>query len=167
MQAEESLGYIHEQQQDYQKALETFKSLEAKVSESKKPAILLAIGRNYESLEQPEEAISIYQQVIDSNTSFSLKNTAKERLDILQAALTTAPQEDTAATTSEEPPAQEQPASEEASQEEAQPTAPEQESEEQPASEEGSGEADQQTESAEQPAEQPDQAEESTEETNQ
>lgn len=84
VQAEESIGYVLEQQQDYQQALDTFKRLESKVPDTRKPAILLAIARNYEALGQTEQAITTYQSVVDSNTSFSLKNTAKERLDILQ-----------------------------------------------------------------------------------
>jgi tetratricopeptide (TPR) repeat protein len=87
--AEESLGYIFEQQKAYQKAIDTFKSVETKVPTAKKSAILLAIARNYESLEKFDDAIATYQSIVDSNTSFSLKNTAKERLDILQAGLNT------------------------------------------------------------------------------
>lgn len=109
IQAEESIGYIFEQQQDYQQAIDAFKRLEAKVSDTKKPAILLAIARNYEALGQTAEAITTYQSVVDSNTSFSLKNTAKERLDILQTAqrqpqvvAPSSPQEP-AATPSEQP----------------------------------------------------------------
>ncbi|GAK54816.1 TPR repeat protein [Candidatus Vecturithrix granuli] len=86
VQAEESIGYIFEQQKDFQQALNTFKRLETRVSDTRKPAILLAIARNYEALGQTEQAITTYQSVVDSNTSFSLKNTAKERLDILQTA---------------------------------------------------------------------------------
>ncbi len=86
MQAEESLAYVLEQQQDYQQALDTFKRLETRVSEARKPAILLAVARNYEALGQTESAIAAYQSIVDSNTSFSLKNTAKERLDLLQMA---------------------------------------------------------------------------------
>jgi TolA-binding protein len=176
VEAEESLGYIQEQQQNYQQAIDIFKALEAKVSESKKPAILLAIGRNYEALEQPDDAMTIYQQVVDSNTSFSLKNTAKERLDMLQAAQSapaaiTAPQEESAAAAPEETPIPEQsPAAEpaaEAPTQEAQPAEPEQATVEPPASEESTAQPEQQAETAEQPAEQDTQAEESTQETNQ
>lgn len=109
IQAEESIGYIFEQQQDYQKAIDAFKRLETRVSDTKKPAILLAIARNYEALGQTAEAMTTYQSVVDSNTSFSLKNTAKERLDILQTAqrqpqvaAPSSPQEPTA-TPSEQP----------------------------------------------------------------
>lgn len=176
IQAEESLGYIQEQQQNYQKALDIFNTLEAKVSESRKPAILLAMARNYEALEQPQDAISTYQRVIDSNTSFSLKNTARERLDILQAAqrtpaeITAAPQEQPAADASEEQPTTEQPTPEEPVEEspaqEAQPTAsPQPAAEETPAAEESSGETGQQTETTEQPAEQETPQEETSEET--
>ena len=83
--AEDSLGYIFEQKQDYQQALDMFKGLESKVDTSKKIEILLAIARNYESLEQFDDAITTYQTIVDSDTSFSLKNKAKERLDFLQA----------------------------------------------------------------------------------
>ncbi len=86
MQAEESLAYVLEQQQDYQQALDMFKRLETRVSEARNPAILLAVARNYEALGQTESAIAAYQSIVDSNTSFSLKNTAKERLDLLQMA---------------------------------------------------------------------------------
>lgn len=85
LQAEESLGYLFEQQKEYQKAIEQFKSLEAKVSPSKKGELLLAVGRNYESLQQPENAVKTYQSIVDANTSASWKDKAKERLEILQA----------------------------------------------------------------------------------
>ncbi|MDY0092141.1 MAG: tetratricopeptide repeat protein [Candidatus Vecturithrix sp.] len=113
MQAEESIAYVLEQQQDYQQALDTFKRLETRVSETRKPAILLAVARNYEALGQTESAIAAYQSVVDSNTSFSLKNTAKERLDLLQMAqrepriITTPLPQEPAETTSVEPPASE------------------------------------------------------------
>lgn len=174
VQAEESLGYIQEQQQNYQQALDTFKTLEAKAPESKKPSILLAIGRNYEALEQPEDAMDIYQQVIDSNTSFSLKNTAKERLDILRAAQKTpaviAPQEEAAATPSEATPAAEpaEPAQDsEKAAEETPPAAPEQAAGEPSVSEENADDTGQQTETTEEPADQQTQEEESTGGTNQ
>jgi tetratricopeptide (TPR) repeat protein len=83
--AEESLAYVFEQKQDYQQALDIFKGLASTVDSSKKIEILLAIARNYESLDQFDDAIASYQTIVDSDTSFSLKNQAKERLDFLQA----------------------------------------------------------------------------------
>jgi tetratricopeptide (TPR) repeat protein len=83
-QAEEGIGYIFEQLKEYQKAIEQFKSTEAKAPSSDKSQILLAIGRNYESLGQFDKAIETYQQVVDSNTSVSWKDKARERLEILQ-----------------------------------------------------------------------------------
>jgi TolA-binding protein len=85
-QAEESLGYIFEQQGEYQKALDTFKRIEANVPASRKSALLLAIGRNYENLENVDQAITIYQGIVDSNTSADWKDMARERLEILQPA---------------------------------------------------------------------------------
>lgn len=85
-QAEESMGYILEQQAKYQQALDTLKGLESKLPPSRKTAVLLAIARNYEALEKIDDAIAVYQGIVDSNTSFSWKNRAKERLDILQGA---------------------------------------------------------------------------------
>jgi TolA-binding protein len=85
-QAEESLGYIFEQQGEYQKALDTFQQLEPNVSASRKSALMLAIGRNYENLGQAEQAIATYQGIIDSNTSSDWKDMARERMDILQPA---------------------------------------------------------------------------------
>jgi tetratricopeptide (TPR) repeat protein len=82
--AEEDIGYIFEQQGEYQKAIEQFKSIEDKVPSSTKSELLLAIGRNYESLGQTDNAVEIYQNIIDSNTSVSSKNKARERLDILR-----------------------------------------------------------------------------------
>lgn len=92
-QAEEDIGYIFEQQGEYQKAIEQFKSIEAKVSSSKKSQLLLAIGRNYESLEQFDNAVEAYQSIIDANTSVSWKDMARERLEILQAGVISPPEE--------------------------------------------------------------------------
>lgn len=103
IQAQENIGYIFEQQGKYQQALEQFRNLEAKIPQAKKAQILLAIGRNYETLENVDEAISTYQQIVDSSTSFSWKNKAKERLDILKAGKETPPAE-----TAQEIPAEEQ-----------------------------------------------------------
>ena len=50
--AHESLGYILEQQQSYQKAIDIFKELEKSVEGGQKTAIQLAIARNYETLEK-------------------------------------------------------------------------------------------------------------------
>jgi len=85
-QSEESLGYIFEQQGEYQKALETFKRIEADAPTSRKSALLLAIGRNYENLGNVEQAIATYQGIVDSNTSANWKDIARERLDILSSA---------------------------------------------------------------------------------
>ena len=85
LQAEESLGYIFEQQGAYQKAIDQFKSIETKVSPSRRYQLLLAIGRNYESLKQVDPAVKIYQSILEAkDTSESWKDKAKERLDILQ-----------------------------------------------------------------------------------
>jgi hypothetical protein len=44
---------------------------------------LLAIGRNYESLGQTEQAIQAYQSLLDSDTSSDWKDMASERMEIL------------------------------------------------------------------------------------
>lgn len=85
-QAQENLGYVYEQQGDYQQALVTFKEAEADAPVTRKSVLLLAIGRNYESLEQTEQAIETYQSLLDSNTSSDWKEMARERLDILRPA---------------------------------------------------------------------------------
>ena len=82
--AEESLGYVFEQQQAYQQALDAFKRLENTVPATRKVEILLATARNYEALKQTELAIAAYKQIVDADTSSSLKNQAKERLELLQ-----------------------------------------------------------------------------------
>jgi tetratricopeptide (TPR) repeat protein len=83
-QAEKDIGYIFEQQGEYQKAIEQFKSIETKVPSTMKSQLLLAIGRNHENLEQLDNAVEMYQSIIDSNTSVSWKDKAKERLEILR-----------------------------------------------------------------------------------
>ncbi len=90
-QAEESLGYVYEQQGDYQQALVTFKQAEANAPASRKSALLLAIGRNYENLGQADQAVETYQRLLDSNTSSSWKDKAQERLAILKPAPAAAP----------------------------------------------------------------------------
>ncbi len=82
--SEKSLGYILAQQGKYQKAIEAFKRVEDKMSSTRKAEIQLAIGRNYEALNNVAEAVTVYQKIVDSNTAFSWKNSARERLDILQ-----------------------------------------------------------------------------------
>ncbi len=125
--AEKSIGYILEQQAKHQQAIDQFKRLEAKISTTDKAEVQLAIGRNYEVLQQFDEAVSVYQEIIDSNTSALWKNTAKERLDILRP-----PKETPVTETAKETPAEvkesEKPAVEETTKETAQET-----SEEQPA----------------------------------
>ena len=98
--AEEGLAYILEQQQKFQEALDAFKKLEGKASAGRQTEIQLAIARNYEALKDIENAKAIYQKIVDSNTAASLKNKAKDRLEILEAqqkvalgAVTPAPQE--------------------------------------------------------------------------
>ena len=102
--AEEGLAYILEQQQRFQEALDAFKKLEGKASAGRQTEIQLAIARNYEALKDIENAKAIYQKIVDSNTAASLKNKAKDRLEILDAqqkvalgAVTPAPQETPAA----------------------------------------------------------------------
>ena len=102
--AEEGLAYILEQQQKFQEALDAFKKLEGKASAGRQTEIQLAIARNYEALKDIENAKAIYQKIVDSNTAASLKNKAKDRLEILDAqqkvalgAVTPAPQETPAA----------------------------------------------------------------------
>ncbi len=90
-QAEESLGYVYEQQGDYQQALVTFKKAEANAPDSRKSVLLLAIGRNYENLSQTDQAIETYQRVLESNTSSGWKDMAQERVEILQPAPAVAP----------------------------------------------------------------------------
>lgn len=84
VQAEISLGYILEQQKEFQKAIDQLKQVESKADSSQKAQILLAIGRNHEQLKQTNEAVAVYQQIVDSNTSSSWKETALERLNTLQ-----------------------------------------------------------------------------------
>lgn len=92
-QAKESLAYVYEQQGEYQRALEQLQSIDhPNLSASKQSQIRLAIGRNYENLQQKEKAIETYQHILDSNTSGSWKNMARERLDILQPPTATAPE---------------------------------------------------------------------------
>ncbi|MBD3305110.1 tetratricopeptide repeat protein [candidate division KSB3 bacterium] len=93
-QAEESLAYILEQQGKYQQAIERFKQLQDRVDASRQSEILLAIARNYEALEQLDDAIATYQQIVDSNTSFAWKNQARERLELLQPGQQLAAQEE-------------------------------------------------------------------------
>ena len=83
--AEEGLAYILEQQQKFQEALDAFKKLEGKASAGRQTEIQLAIARNYEALKDIENAKAIYQKIVDSNTAASLKNKAKDRLEILDA----------------------------------------------------------------------------------
>ncbi|MCP4404820.1 MAG: tetratricopeptide repeat protein, partial [bacterium] len=83
--AKESLAYIVEQDGDYQKAIEGFKALEKSVNESRKAEVQLAIARNYRSLDRKEEAMKIYQEIVDSSTTVSVKNQAREALDILES----------------------------------------------------------------------------------
>ena len=94
----------HIQQQKFQEALDAFKKLEGKASAGRQTEIQLAIARNYEALKDIENAKAIYQKIVDSNTAASLKNKAKDRLEILDAqqkvalgAVTPAPQETPAA----------------------------------------------------------------------
>ena len=137
--AEEGLAYILEQQQKFQEALDAFKKLEGKASAGRQTEIQLAIARNYEALKDIENAKAIYQKIVDSNTAASLKNKAKDRLEILEAqqkvalgAVTPAPQEtptaeatqaEQAATPVEAAPTQETPAAEVTQAEQAAPTA--------------------------------------------
>ncbi len=102
--AEEGLAYILEQQQKFQEALDAFKKLEGKASAGRQTEIQLAIARNYEALKDIENAKAIYQKIVDSNTAASLKNKAKDRLEILEAqqkvalgAVTPAPTQETPA----------------------------------------------------------------------
>jgi len=97
-QAEESLGYVYEQQGDYQQALITLQKVEANAPDSRKSVLLLAIGRNYENLSQTDKALETYQRVLESNTSSGWKDMAQERVEILQPAPAAAP-----AIVSEEP----------------------------------------------------------------
>lgn len=141
-QAEKDIGYIFEQQGEYQKAIEQFKSIEQKVPSSMKSQLLLDIGRNYESLEQFDNAVEIYQNIIDSNTGVSWKDKARERVDILRPGSslleettqeevtqeeTTQEQATQEETTQEEVSPEETP-QEEATQEEATPDSPKEES---------------------------------------
>jgi tetratricopeptide (TPR) repeat protein len=84
IEAEKSLGYILEQQGKHQDAIEKFKSLEDKISSTRKAEIQLAIARNYEVLQNVDEAVTTYQVIVDSNTTFSWKDKARERLAILR-----------------------------------------------------------------------------------
>ena len=85
LRAKEGLSYIFEQEGDYQKALESLKELEKSVSDAKKADIQMAIARNYRSLGQKDEAMKIYQAIVDSSTSVAVKNQASESLEILQS----------------------------------------------------------------------------------
>ncbi len=84
IEAELSLAYIAEQQGNHQEAIEKFQRVESKMSSTRKAEAQLAIGRNYEALQQIENAVSTYQAIVDSNTAFSWKDQARERLDLLQ-----------------------------------------------------------------------------------
>lgn len=82
--AEEGLAYIFEQQGEYQKAIDLLTRIEESAPSARKSLVTLEIGRNYENLEQTDKAIETYQRLIDSNTSGTWKEMARERLDILQ-----------------------------------------------------------------------------------
>jgi tetratricopeptide (TPR) repeat protein len=84
LQAEEGIGYIFEQKGEYQKAIDQFKSLDAKIPATRKAELLLAIGRNYENLKQTEEAVKTYQSIVDLKATGFWSEKAKERLEILQ-----------------------------------------------------------------------------------
>lgn len=85
-QAQENLGYVYEQQGDYQQALITFQEAESDAPATRKSALLLAIGRNYENLGQPGQALETYQSLLDSDTSSDWKDMARERMAILNPA---------------------------------------------------------------------------------
>jgi tetratricopeptide (TPR) repeat protein len=85
-QTQENLGYVYEQQGDYQQALVTFQEAETDAPATRKSALLLSIGRNYESLGQTEQAVQTYQSLLDSNTSSDWKDMARERMEILNPA---------------------------------------------------------------------------------
>ncbi len=113
--AQESLGYILEQQQSYQKAIDVFTELEKSVEGSQKTEIQLAIARNYEALDNDDDALAIYQEIIDSSTTAALKKQAKERLEIVQARQKIAASPAPPSTPSEEPETRNTPAAEEIS----------------------------------------------------
>ena len=77
-------------------------TLEKNASSAQKVELLLAIARNYEALEELEQAVATYQRIVDSSTSFSLKNKAIERLAILQTGQAEPAGEEVQETTSEQ-----------------------------------------------------------------
>lgn len=86
-QAIQSLGYIYEQQGDYQQALVTFQDAEANAPDSQKAAVWLAIARNQENLGQTDQALATYQRVLDDeDVASGWKDMATERLNLLNPA---------------------------------------------------------------------------------
>lgn len=91
VQAAMNIGYIFEQKGEFQKALDHLNSLEANAPAFLKSQLWLDIARNYEQLKQTDQALKVYQQVLDANISSFWKEKAQERVAFLKPGQVAAP----------------------------------------------------------------------------